>query len=320
MNWRVTYRGKSGNQEHLFLEADSRDGVFAALHERGVNAIRVEQIVDGARRTRRQGSHTMLIGALTTLVCISVGFAVWLWLTHSATPRTQPDVADKGISPNKIAAATPSQPTQAKPKEPPEEKSSESLGPQKVGEVRDGYVLLPNGKLHRRRGIRTVEPGGVDRSHPAAIFDHSTDNEFAVILTLRPGETLIGGPMRHGRDYRQSFLESLKTPIVVNDDDTEEVQALKRAVIETRLQMKEALDRGEDIGKIVEEAYVEAQKLSLYKDTLREQINEAVRNEDMTDEELDALVSAANMMLENKGIAPMKFGALTRARIRNLRK
>lgn len=262
----------------------------------------------------------MAIGALTTLVCISVGFAVWLWLTHSATSKTQPEAANKGIAQAKIVAVTPSQPAQAKPKEPPEEKSSVPLGPQKVGEVRDEYVLLPNGKLHRRRGIKTVKPGGVDRSHPAAIFDHSTDNEFAVILTLQPGETLIGGPMRHGRDYSQSFLESLKTPIVVSNDDTEEVQSLKRAVIETRLQMKEALDRGEDIGKIVEEAYVEAEKLSLYKDTLREQINEAVRNEDMTDEDLDALVSAANMMLEDKGIAPMKFGALTRARIRNLRK
>jgi len=320
MNWRVTYRSKSGSQEHLFLESESRDGVFAALNERGINAIRVEQITGVVKRTRHQGSHTTAIGALAALICCSVGFAVWFWFSHSATSKTPPDVADKGISPTKIVAARPSQPAQARPKEPPEEKSSVPLGPQKVGEVRDGYVLLPNGKLHRRRGIKTVKPGGVDRSHPAAIFDHSTDNEFAVILTLQPGETLIGGPMRHGRDYSQSFLESLKTPIVVSNDDTEDVQALKRAVIETRLQMKEALDRGEDIEKIVEEAYVEAQKLSLYNDTLREQINEAVRNEDMTDEDLDALVSAANMMLEDKDIAPMKFGALTRARIRNLRK
>lgn len=192
--------------------------------------------------------------------------------------------------------------------------------PTKVGEELNGYVMLPNGKMHRRRGVRTVEPGGVDRSHPSAIFDHSTDNEFAVILTLKPGETLIGGPLRHSGNYRESFLESLKTPIIVNKDDPEDVQALKRAVIETRLQMKDALDRGEDIGKIVEESYVEAQKLSLYKDTLREQINEAFRNEDMTDQELDELIAAANRMLEDKGIAPMKFGALTRARLRNLRK
>ena len=193
-------------------------------------------------------------------------------------------------------------------------------GPQKVGEVRDGYVLLPNGTLHRRRGIRTVEPGGVDRSHPAAIFDHATDNEFAVILTLQPGEMLVGGPLRHGNNYKEAFLESIKTPIIVHEDDPEDVKALKRAVIETRLEMKKALDDGEDIGKIVEEAYVEAQKLSMYKDALRAEINRAAQEEEMTDEDLDDLISAANLMLESKGIAPMKFGMLTRARLRNLKK
>lgn len=191
---------------------------------------------------------------------------------------------------------------------------------QKVGEERNGYVLLPSGRLHRRRGIRVVKPGGTDRSHPAAIFEHTTDNEFAVILTLKPGETLVGGPMHHGDSYEEAFRESLKTPIVVGENDPEDVRSLKRAVIETRFRMKEALDRGEDIGRIVKDAYVEAQKLALYKDALREQVNEAVRSEDMTDADIDDLTTAVNRALESRGIAPMRFGALTRARIRNLKK
>lgn len=319
MNWWVTYRGKDGKQEQMVLESESRDGVFSALGERGISAIRVEQIVGKPKKARHLETRSLMKVAFVVAIICAISVGTWLWLGKET--RDSPDTVKHQKRNSRIAAVTPAQPTPAKPVEEPQiEDTSKPIGPQKVGEVRDGYVLLPNGKMHRRRGVKTVEPGGVDRSHPAAIFDHSTDNEFAVILTLQPGESLIGGPLRHSGNYKESFLESLKTPIIVSKDDSEEVQALKRAVIETRLQMKDALDRGEDIGKIVEEAYVEAQKLSLYKDTLREEINEAVRNEDMTDKDLDDLIAAANRMLEAKGIAPMKFGALTRARIRNLRR
>lgn len=318
MSWSVRYRGKNGKQEQIVLESESRDGVFVVLRERGISAIRVEQIPGGAKGMQHHRSYVGLVIALLSFFAIAIAVATWLWFAH--VPKRQPDTEKRMVKPSNIAVAKPSHSTPAKPEEPSTEGIVKPLAPQTVGEVRDGYVLLPNGKMHRRRGIKTVEPGGVDRSHPAAIFDHSTDNEFAVILTLKPGESLIGGPMRHGGNYKESFLESLKTPIIVSKDDPEDIQALKRAVIEARLKMKAALDRGEDIGKIVEEAYVEAQKLSLYKDTLREQINEAVRNEDMTDEDLDDLITSANRMLEGKGIAPMKFGALTRARLRNLRK
>ena len=330
MNWSVTYRAKDGGQTVGVFEAESRDALFKVLADKGITAIRVE-VASGKRRAmRNQGSglshppspipHPLFKGVVAGVAVAALAFCVWYFLMRG-TGNGEQGTVEKPKKQSKIAVVTPA-PVAPKPLEvivePP--KVDPNARPTKAGEEVNGYVMLPNGKMHRRRGIRTVEPGGVDRSHPAAIFGHSTDNEFAVILTLQPGESLIGGPIRHGKNYEEMFRKSLETPIIVSKDDPDDVQALKRAVLETRLAMKDALDRGEDIKKIVDEAYVEAQKLSLYKETLREQINEAVRNGDMTDDDLDDLVSAANKMLESKGIAPMKFGALTRARIRNLKK
>lgn len=320
MNWSVTYRAKDGGQIIDVFEAESREALFKVLADKGIIAIRIDQWTGKRPQIKRVASKSTWGIVAGAVVVVALVLCAWQLLTSGASDSEQ-GTDENPKKQSRIAVATPGpvtpKPVEVKVASP---KVDPNARPTKVGEELNGYVMLPNGKMHRRRGVRTVEPGGVDRSHPAAIFDHSTDNEFAVILTLQPGESLIGGPIRHGKNYEESFRESLKTPIIVNEDDSDEVKALKRAVIEARLQMKEALDRGEDIKKIIADSYEEAQKLAIYKDTLREQVNAASKEENMTDEELDDLITAANQMLEAKGIAPMKFGALTRARIRNLKK
>ena len=55
MDWIVTYRGKSGAQEQMSLEAESREAVFKELAQRGISAIRIEQY--GRRLVARQDSE-----------------------------------------------------------------------------------------------------------------------------------------------------------------------------------------------------------------------------------------------------------------------
>lgn len=269
----------------------------------------------------RQSPHSKRKWALAGIVCVVLAGCAWYFLSMRAG-NVEHGTTDKPNRSAKIVEVAPSLATPVKKEEPKPEppKADPNARPTKVGEVVNKYVMLPNGKIHYRRGIRKEERGGIDRSHPAAIFDHQTDNEFAVILTLNPGESLIGGPLLHGNNYEKAFLESLKNPIIVSKDDPEDVQSLKRAVIETRLELKKAIDNGEDIKKIVEESYAEAQRLSMYKESLRDEIRKAAEDQEMSDQDLDDMIKAANIMLESKGIAPMKFGILTRARLRNLKK
>lgn len=192
------------------------------------------------------------------------------------------------------------------------------LPPQKIGEVRDGYVLLPNGKRHKRNGMKEIKVSEWNNKGRYQIFDSFTDNEFATLLTLNPGEMLIGGGV-FPKDYEARFLKSLETPIIVSKDDPDDIKDVKRAVIQTRLEMKAALDRGEDIRQYVKAAYEEAQKLASYKDVIAEELRNLRSQPDLTDDDIDVFVEAANKMLESKGIAPIKVGPLTRWRLLNQR-
>lgn len=68
---------------------------------------------------------------------------------------------------------------------------------------------------------------------------------MVAILTLKPGLSLVGGPIRH-KDYKADFLKLIETPVIVHKDDPEDVREVKRAVIEARMFVKEAIDNGED--------------------------------------------------------------------------
>ena len=56
MDWIVTYRGKSGSQEQVSLEAESREAVFKELSQRGLTAIRIEQ-ANGKAKPRKANTR-----------------------------------------------------------------------------------------------------------------------------------------------------------------------------------------------------------------------------------------------------------------------
>ena len=155
-----------------------------------------------------------------------------------------------------------------------EKKSSESVmidpdvRPTKVGEEVNGYIKLPSGRIHKVKGVITNSSASVSHAK-YAIFDYHCENEIAGILSAVPGQGAVGTPVYNGK-FKKEFLESLKHPIIVNDDDTPEQAELKRAVIEAKIELKDALDRGEDIEKLMLDARKELQELSIYKLHLQE--------------------------------------------------
>ena len=192
------------------------------------------------------------------------------------------------------------------------------LGPQKVGETRDGKILLPSGRLHVVKGVVTNDTSRTLKGS-YEIFDYACDNEIACLLTIQPGEGLVGTPRYNGR-FKKEFLESLKTPIVIDPNDSEEDRELKRNVRQAKVELKEALDRGEDIEQIMLDTRAEYQKLAMYKNELLQQVREAhANNQDFSLAELEDLVGAANKMLEDKGIAPLKYGPLIKQKMLMMR-
>ena len=323
MNWIIAYRDKSGAQEQLSLEAESREAVFKELAKRGISAIRIEE-ASGKRKPRGTGTRKrgtgkkpsgVFKGALAGVIVIAAAVGAWFLLTKG-TGNGELGTDNRPKKPAKIVEATPAPaPAEKKVAEPP--KIDPDARPTKVGETVNGYIKLPSGRIHRVLGVITNSATASIKGK-YEIFKHSSENEIACYLSMKPGEGLVGTPRYNGR-FKRDFLESLKEPIDISPDDTPENVELKRAVIEAKKDLKAALDRGEDIEQIMLDTRREMQDLARYKQELQQQMHEIVKSKEMTTKDIEDLLNAANEMLDAKGIAPMTFGPLTRRKIMMMR-
>lgn len=246
------------------------------------------------------------------LVCggVVVLGAVAAWLILAPSEKVSEKTVDR---PKAIKDVAPALPKKAEPTPEPPKPVDPNARPTKVGEVVNGYVLLPSGRLHKRVGVITNSVANRPKGW-YHIFKHSCDNEIAAYLSIKPGDTIIGTPRYNGR-FKKDFIESLKEPIIVTQDDSPEHAQLKRDVNAAKLELKDALDRGEDIEQIMLDTRKELQDLMHYKMELRQQFNEVRLKDCKTEQDVEDLLGACNKMLEEKGIAPMKFGPITRRKL-----
>ena len=144
-----------------------------------------------------------------------------------------------------------------------------------------------------------------------SIFKNQADREIERLLTLEPGRPLIG-TVRYDKRFETAFRESLKTPIIIAKDDTEDVARLKRAMIDAKQEICDRLAQGEKLGDILQETKSELERLAKYRRDVERMAKIESSREGITIEEAKDLVDAANKMLHDNGIAPIRNGALAR--------
>ena len=116
------------------------------------------------------------------------------------------------------------------------------------------------------------------------------------------------GEMRYGQNFVKKFLRSCETPIVITKNDTPEIAELKKAVIDAKIELKARYDAGEDISEIMNQTRRDLVELGAY----RKEIDDMVRSmrrekgQKLTSEDYQDIVDAANIMLKNRGYAPIK--------------
>ena len=189
--------------------------------------------------------------------------------------------------------------------------------PTKIGEVVDGYIMLADKTLHK------IKPGATNTTISIkgryAIFQHRCDNELAGILCAKPGSIVVGDPA-YNKWFTKAFIESLKTPIIIKDGDDEYTRNLKREIIETKADLKAAYDRGEDIAQMMTDARKELKSLMEYKRAVNSEIIKVKNDVSASEQEVEDFVNAANKLLEEKGIAPLHVGPISRRRLNLERK
>lgn len=170
----------------------------------------------------------------------------------------------------------------------------------------------PDGRLKQHsRYVKVITnmPSRASMSVEEFTFKCQADRDVAGMMLVEPGEMLIG-EREFGEAFVERFLESLKTPIIIDDEnDTPFQKELKASVIEMRKELKARHDAGENIAEVMNETRKQLQELGLYREEIKKMVREAQQEhgEEFTEQDEKDLISAANQMLEDRGCKPLRM-------------
>lgn len=262
------------------------------------------------RQLPRRGKDKWLVFGLSAAIVVAI---VAIVLLHQG----EMPVEDRGESISKkrspIKQVTPSISAPRPEPKAVEKPVDPNARPTKIGEVVNGYVMLPSGRIHKPTGAVTNRVANYGKSK-YSIFENRSDNEIAGILMAKPGEALVG-TKRYDKWFEKQFLKSIETPITVSKDDEPWQAELKGLVNQARLELKQAYDNGEDIAAIMTESRQQLQDLGRCKQAIKQLYAQNV-NKCNSEEELGELQKAVNIMLEEKGCAPINFTPLTKMNLK----
>ena len=129
------------------------------------------------------------------------------------------------------------------------------------------------------------------------IFTNSAENIIGGLLSARPGERFV--PVELGEDFDMDFEESLKSPIVINDDDSIENAVTKEAVIKAKEQIAAGMESGQKPSEVVMSMRDEMNRIADYRDLLQEDFDKL--KETAGAEKIMSYLKEANMLLDEFG-------------------
>lgn len=256
MIFTVTYRNKDGSRDSLVLDVPNRDVVWAELKARGISAISVKEGAEKKRKPSDGKSPTALRGIIAGVAVVALAICAWMFLMDepkrvppadearlkrikdgaSKIPAASPS-SDKGERTDRPAATPPPAAKTAAKKVDPHERLDLVAITNRSGEIMERW-RTPDGKTHAR-----LIP-------PPPVFDNVIDQTLSIALSVPPGHSLPPMPSL-GPDATKAFEEALKKPIVIKDDDPENVKRAKLLVQSGREAISEALKSGKSVQEII---------------------------------------------------------------------
>ena len=163
--------------------------------------------------------------------------------------------------------------------------------------------------VHRPRP--KVYPKGEFRKAKCEIFGHRSENTIALLLTHKPGSGMIGTPV-YGEKFEKDFIKSCEEPIVISQDDDEYVRNLKQQMKETKIELRQRMADGESLSKILMDTHKDLQRLGQIRQNVEKDMRQMIKEHAQTEADVDTYFEAANKILEQQGIAPMKPNSIVR--------
>jgi hypothetical protein len=305
MVFSVKYRDSSGAVCEKAVEAANRADCFAKCKAQGIVPVGVSDGDNVSSASKRSSCNNGSKGGnlsrwvVCTIVLALAGGIVYFLVNGKGKPAKEsaptPEKTRQIASVQPAAAPKPV----AVPEKPKVEKKPKK---RRVGEIKDGFVLLPSGELYKVNGVITTQVASTSIADKT--FKYNAERQIAHLLMVEPGEGMLGDGETLYSDFDKEFKEALKDEITYDDKDTPEQRELKAAMIDIRAELVERMKKGEDLSKVLIETRKQLQELALYKDELRERIEELKKDGNMSKQDRLDLLEAANEMLKERGIQP----------------
>ena len=138
------------------------------------------------------------------------------------------------------------------------------------------------------------------------IFKHSSERSIAALLMVEPGNFVVR-PITFDERFNRDFVNSMVDKIEFSDEDTDEQRALKQAVIDTKKEIAERVKQGETPSEILNEASKQLYALGQYRHNLDREVAKMRNDPNTSDEDVKLYVEAANKMLADKGLKPLRM-------------
>ena len=248
---------------------------------------------------KRSGDRFPLKGAIAgAIVVIGAAVAAW-WLWPEGETRQDAASTKRGL----IKEVTPA--AAAKVAVAPEAEQAKKEKPQRVGEVRNGYRLLCDGRL-QKVSPHPIEVGASnERRGPS--FDDRCNQQLADLVQIEPGEGFVGDSEVDFAGFDKDFAKSVLAPVRIEPDDSDYDKQVKQAVIDLKKELVARLKDGEDIVRLLVDTREQLRELATYREDLQGQVWKLSRNRKLTEQDRADLIEAANKMLEERGCKKLEL-------------
>jgi len=278
-------------------------------------SVQAPQPTETPKRRGNRSFARICIGLVALVGVSAVGLMAWQNFTRPGRKaKTEPNVQPAA----RIAEVEPALPKEShdseQVEEPPQPKP---LPPQRVGEVRNGKLLMLSGELRTVKGVITSSVYKTSIVHQT--FKRAANQQIASILMIEPGNGMLGSSEELFEGFGERFDESLKEEIKITPEDSDLQRELKQAVLDARNDLIARRNKGEDVAQIMIDTRNQLMELGTYKDDLEKQVERLSSDGNMSDEDYEELLKAANVMLEERGAKPFELPSVVKHSV-NLQK
>lgn len=306
----VDYRDKTGRRATVELDALDKNAVLAELGRRGISALAIragepKSAKNGLSISKMKIFKYVGLGVLTVL---AICFAFLSLLKDGKKVDSTATTGKHKLSDrNQFHGAA---------REVKSAKSTDEAAPaDKVKETQSTPESATPPVAHNKYVITNKVAQSVRSRYD--VFEHRVESELAFLACMPLGTMVIGN-----RDFDEQFMQELNVAlddeITISDDDTDETKYYKQTVMDLKKELGSMLKNGEDVAAALSQTRKELQDLGVYKTQLEIELNRFMSNgEDVSEQDVEDFVNAANIMLKEKGIEPFEFNSLTRTIMRH---